>query len=214
MLRAAVTYRFENKVGPYLEALRAAGAEPVGVTPDQSPAVTSLDGFAGLVLTGGTDVAPARYGQSPHAETEAPDEARDELEFRLLREALERGLPVLAICRGMQLFNVFHGGTLLQHLDGHAVRPNDKSQPVHSVEIAGGTRLGEIFGVSALPVNSRHHQAVDKPGTGLLVSARSVADGIVEGLERPDCRFAVAVQWHPEDQPAHAPLFAAFASVL
>jgi putative glutamine amidotransferase len=212
MPRAAVTYGLKTKAGPYLEALCSAGAEPVGVTPDQS--IDSLNGFGGLLLTGGTDVAPARYGQSPRAETEPPDEARDELEYRLLQEALARDLPVLAICRGMQLFNVFHGGTLIQHLEGHAVRLSDRSQPAHEVEIVGGTHLDKIFGPGALKVNSRHHQAVDKPGEGLLVSARSIADGVVEGLERTDRRFAVAVQWHPEDQPAHAPLFAAFASLL
>jgi putative glutamine amidotransferase len=212
MPRAAVTYGLKTKAGPYLDALRDAGAEPVSVTP--ALPVDSLNGFGGLLLTGGTDVAPARYGQSPQPETEPSDEARDELELRLLREAIERDLPVLAICRGMQLFNVFHGGTLLQHLEGHAVRPSDKSRPVHAVEILDGTRLAKIFGVVELQVNSRHHQAVDQAGAGLLVSARSASDEIVEGLERADRRFAVAVQWHPEDQPAHSPLFAAFASLL
>lgn len=211
MPRAAVTFRFGDKAGPYLDALRAAGVEPVEIMPDGP--VISLDGCDGLLLTGGTDVNPARYGQSPLPQTETPDKDRDDLELRLLREAVERDVPVLAICRGMQLFNVFHGGTLLQHIEGHAVRPADRSQPAHAVEIVAGTRLAKIFGADELPVNSRHHQGVDRPGSGLVVSARSI-DGIVEGLERPDLRFAVAVQWHPEDQPMHGPLFRAFAASL
>jgi len=208
MPRAAVTCRFENKVGPYLDALRAAGAEPIGVTPDRP--LSSLDGIDGLVLTGGTDLAPWRYGQSPRPEAQAPDEERDELEFRLLREALEHNLPVLAICRGMQLFNVFHHGTLLQHTGGHVSKSSDPAEPAHSVQIVDGTRLAGIFGIPELRVNSRHHQAVDRAGAGLVISARSVTDAVIEGLERPDRRFALAVQWHPEDQPGHAPLFEAF----
>ncbi len=211
MPRAAVVFRFGDKAGPYLDAVRAAGVEPVEIMPDGP--VVSLDGCDGLLLTGGTDVDPALYGQSPHEKTETADPGRDELEYRFLREALERNTPVLAICRGMQLFNVFHGGTLLQHIDGHAIRPADRSQPAHAVEIVAGTHLAEIFGDGELPVNSRHHQAVDRLGAGLVISARSL-DGIVEGLERIDLRFAVAVQWHPEDQPAHGPLFGAFAASL
>jgi putative glutamine amidotransferase len=125
---------------------------------------------------------------------------------------------VLAICRGLQLFNVFHqGGTLLQHLDGHTIISPDPSEPAHAVVQEPGSRLASILGPGPVDVNSRHHQAVEQVGHGLRVTSRST-DGIVEGLERPDLRFAVAVQWHPEDQvcrfPAQHRLFEAFAAAL
>jgi len=214
--RVAVLYRSEEKAGPYQYALRDAGADPVGVTPEHP--LESLDGFAGLLLTGGTDLDPAAYGQERDARADQPDRERDQLEIRLLREGLDRDLPLLAICRGMQLFNVVHGGTLLQHMERHAVRPADRSQPAHAVTIQPGTALERIVGAGALAVNSRHHQAVDRVGEGLIVSARSIPDGVIEGLERGDRRFAIAVQWHPEDQirqwPRQRQLFCAFANAL
>ncbi|HXP87985.1 MAG TPA: gamma-glutamyl-gamma-aminobutyrate hydrolase family protein [Bryobacteraceae bacterium] len=216
MRRVAVLYRFEEKSMPYMDAVRDAGADPIGVTPEQS--LESLDGLAGFVLTGGTDVDPALYGQAPGPHTEKPDPERDQMEQRLLREALDRDLPVLAICRGMQFFNVFHGGTLLQHIEGHAVRLDDRSLPVHAVTVAPDTMLARITGAGRLEVNSRHHQAVDRVGEGLVVVARSVPDGLIEGLERPVKRFALAVEWHPEDQIRNSPpqqaLFCAFATAL
>lgn len=187
MKRAVLTYRYENKIGPYAEALRRAGIEPIFATPETAPA--SLDGL-GLVLTGGTDVDPSLYGAERHTLSDIADRERDAMEQRLLREALDRDLPVLAICRGMQLFNVIHAGTLSQHIEGH--------RAPHEVSIETGTRLAEIFGTGSRQVNSRHHQTVDRVGHGLIVSARA-PDGIIEGLERPDHRFAVGAQWHPED---------------
>jgi putative glutamine amidotransferase len=201
--RAVLCYRFEKKSAPYADALRAVGVEPVFAVPGAAP--DSVDGL-GLVLSGGTDVDPEIYGQVRHRRVGWPDRERDEMELRFLREALETDVPVLAICRGMQLFNVAHGGgTLLQHIDGH--------RAAHDVCVEDGNRLARAFTPGSLAVNSRHHQAVDRVGEGLIVTARS-ADGIVEALERPDRRFAVAVQWHPEDLPAHACLFAAFAGAL
>ncbi len=197
--RAALTYRVLKKAEPYADALSAAGIEPVLVSPD---APRALDGL-GLVLSGGTDLNPSLYGATAQAENEDPDDPRDALECKLLAEALDRDLPVLAICRGLQLFNVAHGGTLVQHLpnvDLHAVRDGDPAQPVHDVEILPGTRLAAILGCGIHVVNSRHHQAAARRGAGLRISARSVGDGVIEGLEREDRRFAVAVQWHPEDQ--------------
>lgn len=193
--RAALTYRDEKRIRPYAEALRQAGIGPVFVTPD-SP-IASLDGM-GLVLSGGTDLDPALYGSAPEASSDTPDRERDALEQRLLREALDRDTPVLAICRGMQLFNVTHSGTLIQHMEGHRTQ----ERIAHDVQIAEGTRLAKIFGAGARPVNSRHHQAVDRVGQGLVVSARAaglIEGGVIEALERPDLRFAIAVQWHPED---------------
>jgi putative glutamine amidotransferase len=192
---------------PYIEALRAAGVELVEGT--------STEGFAGLVLMGGTDVNPALYGESPDPQTEEPDDARDALECALIAEALERDLPVLGICRGLQILNVQHGGTLVQHTEGHRVNTEDKGVPAHPVEIVPDTRLAVIAG-SKLKwyVNSRHHQAVAKVGKGLVISARDPRDGTVEALERPDKRFVVAVQWHPENQRDMAKLFCAFAAAL
>jgi putative glutamine amidotransferase len=140
------------------------------------------------------------------------------MEWRLLEQAVAADIPVLAICRGMQLFNVFHpGGTLLQHLDGHAVNSHDPAEPAHSVVQEPDSRLASILGLGPVEVNSRHHQAVQQVGQGLVVTSRS-GDGVIEGLERPDLRFAVAVQWHPEDQTvrfaAQRRLFEAFAAAL
>ena len=190
--RVGVTYRNPNKVGPYENALRAVGIEPVLISPDDPQ---PLDGLDGLVLTGGTDVNPTLYHQDRHAANDDPDDARDALEQQLLSTALERNLPVLAICRGMQLFNVAHGGTLEQHVEGH--RQPGISE-AHPIAVDPATRLAEAIGAGSHVVNSRHHQIVDKIGDRLRISARS-EEGYPEALERTDCKFALAVQWHPED---------------
>jgi putative glutamine amidotransferase len=211
MKRAALTFRNEKKVGPYVQALVAVGIEPVLVNPEKP--VYSLDGM-GLVLSGGTDIDPKLYGQEKDPAGDPPDRERDDLELGLLREALDHDLPILAICRGLQLFNIAHlGGTLIQHMEGHRIKDNG----THAVEIGEGTLLASILGSSTGEVNSRHHQAAERIGDGLLVSAKS-PDGIIEGLERTDLRFAIAVQWHPEDMLAGYPqqqkLFAAFGDAL
>jgi putative glutamine amidotransferase len=127
----------------------------------------------------------------------------------------------LAICRGLQLFNVAHGGTLIQHLDNsafHVVRGNDPAVPAHEIVVAADSRLASILGGGVHAVNSRHHQAVERVGAGLTVAARSTPDGVIEALERNDLPFAVAVQWHPEDQArsdlSQKKLFAAFRAAL
>lgn len=214
--KVGVTFRFQKKVEPYVRALTSVGLEPVLISPEEPK---SLGGLGGLVLTGGSDVSPSHYGQNQQPETDEPDEARDELESRLLQEALALDLPVLAICRGMQLFNVVHGGTLIQHLENtatHQVVSADSAGSVHQIAVVPGTALAAILGEGRHPVNSRHHQAVGVLGAGLTVSARSADDGVIEGLERSDKRFAVGVQWHPEDQvnadKTQKKLFEAFAS--
>lgn len=213
-----------EETNPYAEALRAASIEPVIVAPG---AAASLDGVAGLMLMGGSDVNPASYGEARRAETDEPDDLRDELELRLIAEALERDLPVLAICRGLQILNVQHGGTLVQHLEPverHRRRTADLSLPAHAIEIERGSILGRI-GLSGIAqevlrwdVNSRHHQAIARLGKGLRVTARHPDDGVVEAVERPDKRFVVGVQWHPENQSPvreeQARLFRAFADAL
>jgi len=195
----------ENKRGSYRDALTGVGIQPV-------EGVATLDGLAGLVLAGGTDVDPALYGAAPQPETDAPDRVRDRLEMGLIREALDRDLPVLAICRGQQILNVALGGTLLQHIEGHKC---PKQREVHPVSITPGSRLKAILTADEYTVNSRHHQCVDKTGTGLEIAARTPA-GVIEALEMPGRRFVLAVQWHPEartDGP-DARIFEAFRDAL
>jgi len=216
--KAGLTFRYPHKAEPYAEALRQAGIEPVLISPEEPRA---LAGLQGLLLSGGTDLNPARYGGTPHPRNESPDDARDAMETGLLAEALAADLPVLAICRGMQLFNVAQGGTLIQHLDNSAVhekRDTDPALPVHEIQVESGTRLAAILGEGAHAVNSRHHQAIERVGAGLRVTARSTPDGVIEAVERSDRRFALAVQWHPEDQARRdaeqRKLFEAFAGAL
>ena|ERR1700761_2889289 len=216
--RVLLPFRNEKKLKPYEDAIRAAGMEPV---PAFVGSAVTLDPAAGVLLMGGTDVNPKRYGETSRPETDEPDDERDEVELRILGEALERDLPILAICRGLQLLNVYHGGTLIQHLspaEPHDVETEDKAAPAHEVAIAANTRLAQIAGKDRWRVNSRHHQAAQKVGRHLQVSARAAEDGTIEGLERSDKRFVVAVQWHPEDQALRdeeqAKLFRAFAEAL
>ncbi|HLN04609.1 MAG TPA: gamma-glutamyl-gamma-aminobutyrate hydrolase family protein [Bryobacteraceae bacterium] len=218
--KVVVTYDDRKKAEPYAAALRRAGLEPVLVSAEDARSLVGLDG---LVLTGGCDIDPKQYGQEPAPETQKPNPARDRMEMGLLGEALDRDLPVLAICRGLQLLNVYKGGTLVQHLKGDPHRPperprTDPARPMHDVRVAADTKLSAILGEGQHPVNSRHHQAIDKVGAGLRISASSVKDGIVEGIELPDKEFVVAVQWHSEDQAASSEtqmkLFQAFAAAV
>ena len=203
---------------PYVEALRAADIEPILISPGDSVP----DEFPGLLLMGGSDVNPALYGEARISSTETSDDSRDTLELALIRQALDRDLPLLAICRGLQILNVAHGGSLIQHLnstDRHRVRPANRGLPAHPVEIKAGTQLAHIMGESlTLEVNSRHHQAIARLGDGLRASAHDPEDGTIEGVERPDRRFVVGVQWHPENMSPsdarEAKLFQAFGSVL
>jgi len=177
----------ESKREPYRAALRAVGLDPV-------EDLSTLDGVGGLCLAGGADVDPAIYGAVRRKETEEPDRDRELLERRLLDEALGRDLPVLAICRGLQLLNAALGGTLKQDIPDHNRR---KQRDVHEVRIAPDSRLESILGKAVYTVNSRHHQCADQVAPGLLVAAIA-PDGVVEALEVPGKRFALAVQWHPE----------------
>ena len=215
-----MTFDDRKRVEPYTAAMRLAGLEPVLVSAEDTRSLVGLDG---LLLTGGCDVDPKQYGQERAPQTQKPDPARDRMEMGLLGEALDRDLPVLGICRGLQLLNVYRGGTLVQHLQGDPHRPperprTDPAKPMHEVQVAADTKLAAIIGAGSHPVNSRHHQAIDKVGTGLRISATSVKDGIVEGVELPDKEFAVAVQWHPEDQvpgdETQLKLFQAFAAAV
>jgi gamma-glutamyl-gamma-aminobutyrate hydrolase PuuD len=209
MIRVALPFGIgtpESKRDSYRNALSAVDIQPV-------ENVTSLAGLAGLLLAGGADVDPAMYGEARQPGTDEPDQARDRLESALLREALDRDLPVFAICRGLQLVNAVLGGTLVQHIDGHKC---PKQRDVHPVNIAAGSMLESILGRNGYIVNSRHHQCAGKVASELVVAATSPEDGVVEALELPGKRFVLAVQWHPEarmDGP-DAKLFAAFRTAM
>ncbi|HEY2434042.1 MAG TPA: gamma-glutamyl-gamma-aminobutyrate hydrolase family protein [Vicinamibacterales bacterium] len=195
-----------SRIDDYLESVRKAGAEPVVLRNDDDPSAV-LDRVDGILLSGGLDVDPARYGETPHPTTEAaPD--RDAFELPLAREAVRRNVPLFAICRGVQVLNVAEGGTLVQDLPSaartdlnHAVN-EPKTDHTHAIAIASGTRLAAALGGIApndtCPVNSRHHQAVGAVAPGFVVSATS-PDGVVEAIERPASTFCVGVQWHPEN---------------
>ncbi|AWN26322.1 gamma-glutamyl-gamma-aminobutyrate hydrolase family protein [Streptomyces libani] len=165
---------------------------PPGDPATAAAAVARLDG---LVIAGGADVQPARYGAEPHPRTGPPALDRDAWELALIEAALAGGVPLLGICRGLQLLNVALGGTLIQHLDGHAGAPGVFEQ--HEIKPVPGTLLGRTL-PEPVAVPTYHHQAVDRIGRGLLVSAYA-EDGTIEALELPGAYgFALAVQWHPE----------------
>lgn len=216
--RVLVPYRHPKKLIPYEAALRSAGLEPISVSVTEP---ISVNNTAGLLLMGGTDVNPTRYGQTARPETDEPDDQRDGVELELIHEALEKDLPILAICRGIQILNVYHGGTLIQHLSCTQRHDPDKAEPsaiAHEVTIEPHTLLASIAGNPSWRVNSRHHQAIDRVGEKLRVSGRASEDSTVEALERPDKHFVLAVQWHPEDQvkqhPEQLKLFQSFADAL
>lgn len=194
----------------YADSVVRAGGLPVVVPRTDPPAPVDALAFDGLLLTGGGDIDPMLYGQRALDSTYDIDKGRDDLEIALLAEADAREIPVLALCRGMQLVNVVRGGTLVQHLpnpDRHWQKASP-SAPTHDVTILSGTTLESVIGRTPITVNSFHHQSVDLVGSDLLVSATH--DGVVEALESHDARI-VAVQWHPEQlaptRSAHAALF-------
>jgi putative glutamine amidotransferase len=200
----------------YVRALAAVGLLPLVVPPivDPALAVRALDGVRGLVLTGGEDVEPKRYHAAPHPKLGAVDPARDAVELALLDAAWTRRLPLLAICRGIQLLNVFLGGTLFQDLPSE--RPagvrHEGNGARHGLKVERGSTMCAVLGATALDVNSRHHQAV-KDLAGDLLATAWAEDGLIEGAEARDGRRVLAVQWHPEDEHGDA-LFRGFARAL
>jgi putative glutamine amidotransferase len=189
----------------YLRTLDAAGAMPVVLAP-VGDADEYLDRLDGICLSGGPDLDPDAYGaRERHLELGPTEPRLDAFELALLTGALERGLPVLAICRGAQALNVACGGTLHQHVPGHRQKAL-ATEPSHAVQITAGSRLARIVGAGELRVNSFHHQAVDRVGTGLRVVARA-EDGTVEAVE--GAGFVVGVQWHAETLARHMCLFEA-----
>ena len=209
----------------YVRALESAGLVPIVLPPlgTAGASVRVLDAVAGLVLSGGEDVEPSRYGATPHPELGPVNCARDETELALLARARELGMPTLAICRGVQVVNVGLGGTLIQDLpsqrqDTAAHEMNDeRDSRVHGVRVDPASHLAAILGVHSLRVNSIHHQAVDQLGEAMRVSALA-DDGTIEGVESDDpAWWMVGVQWHPEEltaspEPWDRRLFGAFAA--
>jgi putative glutamine amidotransferase len=197
----------------YFQGVTLAGGIAVLLPPqpvDDEIAEQVLDGLHGLVITGGKDVDPARYGQTPHPETDDPRHDRDAWEFALIARALARGLPVLGICRGAQVLNVVLGGTLHQHLPdvvGHTRhQAGDAVFSESRVHIVPGTRLAALIGEYS-DEQCYHHQAIAELGSGLVVSARD-AEGVIEAVELPGDSFGLAVQWHPEERLSDLRLFA------
>jgi putative glutamine amidotransferase len=191
----------------YLRTLDAAGAIPVVLPPTGTdhlgPLLERLDG---LCLSGGPDLDPAAYGAPDrHTELGPTEPSLDAFELSLVRMGLQRGLPILAICRGSQALNVACGGTLHQHVPGHR-QTEAATEPTHEVEIESRSRLHRMVRTRTLAVNSFHHQAVDVLGDGLRVVATAL-DGTIEAIEGDG--FVIGVQWHAETLMAHMPLFEA-----
>jgi putative glutamine amidotransferase len=201
----------------YVRMVRDAGARPVVLPPDDlggpADAAALVARLDGLVLAGGADVEPARYGAVAHPTTRTrPD--RDAGELAVLAAALDADLPVLGVCRGMELLAVAYGGTLVQHLPD--LLGNERHQPApgvygtHPARFAPGSRAAAVFGPTA-EINSYHHQAVDKPGT--LAVTGWADDDVVEAVEDPRLRFVLGVQWHPEEAGDVRPFAALVAAI-
>jgi putative glutamine amidotransferase len=187
---------------PYLQAVLAAGGEPVtldpapdGLAPEKATAM--VHGIDGLLVPGGWDVDPPAYGEERQEETPNVDLPLDLTEIALVRSAVGEGVPVFGICRGQQVINVALGGSLRQHIDGHDMHGHPRDLLAHPIEIVPGSELARVTTTDSLMVNSLHHQSVKDVAPGLHVTAHS-PDGIVEGIESPD-GMIVAVQCHPEE---------------
>lgn len=191
----------------YIESIQAAGALALMLPPD--PALVEnpdevLDRIDAFVLAGGCDVDPARYGQEQHPETVGLVPRRDEFEFALLQRAIERDMPTLCVCRGMQVLNVVRGGTLIQHLPDvlHSVEHRRHAGTFegneHDVQLAPGSLAAHAAGSELTMTKSHHHQGIDQLGEGLVVTGRATGDDLAEAIELPDASFVLGVQWHPE----------------
>ncbi len=208
----------------YVTALEGAGLVPVIIPPlsNVGAAAAILGAVSGLVLTGGEDVDPARYGEMRHEKLRSVNAARDATEAALVEEAKSRGIPVFAICRGIQILNVALGGTLVQDIASQCdtdIAHDDegaRDSRSHDISIEPGSRIAAAMGTERCSVNSFHHQSVKRVASGMRVTARS-PDGVIEGLESTDEDWWVmAVQWHPEEmtrspEPWDRGLFKAFA---
>ena len=191
----------------YAEAIQRAGGLVMMIAPD--PVLVThpdemLDRIDGLILSGGADVDPSSYGAKPNPQTKRTVLERDQTEIALVRRAVERDMPVLGICRGMQLLNVALGGTLHQHIpdivghEDHRRNPGSFENSDHDVRLEPGSLAARAAGEEVHVTKSHHHQAVDEIGDGLVITGRSELDDLVETIEVPACRYVLGVQWHPE----------------
>jgi putative glutamine amidotransferase len=217
-----LTIRAYLSAHTYTDSIRHAGGLPIILVPiDPGDADDVLDRIDGLLLTGGGDVSPSMYGKDPEETVRGVNEERDIFELALVRRAKERKLPVMGICRGLQVINVALGGTLIQDLPshtgvhGHDIVGEGVYEPHLEAMVEDGSRIADIIGAGRHCINSIHHQAVDELGSGLSIAAVAV-DGTIEAIEHEDTEWPlIAVQWHPEflgmrdNGDAHE-LFAAF----
>lgn len=203
----------------YTAGVERAGGVPVllPVTEDGVYAKELLNRIDGLIIPGGPDVAPLLYGEEPLTHIGGTCQDNDNFELTLVRQARELGMPILGVCRGLQIINVAFGGTLFQHIPGdpatpicHAQDMKTRGERTHTVTIAPESLLAQVIGKSTITVNSFHHQAAKDVAPGFMASGHSKADGIIEAIESPD--GILAVQWHPENlfraHDDHAKLFA------
>ncbi|MGW5546125.1 gamma-glutamyl-gamma-aminobutyrate hydrolase family protein [Streptomyces sp. NPDC003998] len=206
---SALRYAAEVSARALIEAVWRAGGEPASIHPADGDAAARLARFDGVLLPGGGDLAPHRYGATTtHHSVYDVDDLQDTFDLKVARACLDLGLPLLAVCRGMQVVNVALGGTLEQDMGGPE---HEHRHLVHPVAIRPGTLLEQAAGAEKADASCYHHQRVERPGRGLTVTA-TAADGTVEGLELPGARaWFTAVQWHPEDtapeDPAQQGLF-------
>jgi len=200
-----------RKLEDYRQSVLHVGGE-VRVLDPSTDIPASLEGLDGLLLTGGGDLSPATYGEAPHPTIEPAEPGRDDFELGLVALARKRGLPILAICRGVQVLNVAYGGTLVQDIPSQVpgalahkleVPPHQAFEFAHEIWIDKDTRLAQLMrerlsDADACQVNSRHHQAIRQLAPGLIASA-TAPDGVIEAVEDPSAAFCLGVQWHPEN---------------
>jgi putative glutamine amidotransferase len=200
-----------RKLEDYRQAMLHVGGE-VRVLDPSMPITSALEGISGLLLTGGEDIAPSRYGEPAHESVVEIDERRDEFELALIAEARRRDLPIFAICRGIQVLNVACGGTLVQDIPSQVpgalehcfkVPPHEPYSLAHEMWLDKDTLLAKLMrerlsDADSCEVNSRHHQAIKAVAPGFQVSA-TAPDGVIEAIEDPSSRFCLGVQWHPEN---------------
>ena len=206
---ALIAIAQNRRMSDYMESVRRAGGEPIEVAAGGEAAEHILARVDGIMLTGGGDVDPMLYGETPHATFQAAEGDRDQFEIALTRAAIAAKIPFLAICRGMQLLNVAMGGTLIQDIPSqvpgaleHSV-PEPRAHVAHEVWVAKGSRLSALLADhmedgETCHVNSRHHQSVATAAPGFEITATS-PDGVIEAMEQPGAAFCIGVQWHPEN---------------
>lgn len=210
-----------SRIDDYVTSVEHAGGRPRILETGESPRKV-IEEIDGLLLTGGGDIDPVFYAEDRHESVEDAEPGRDEFELDLARRAITSDLPLLAICRGAQVLNVAAGGSLVQDIPSSLATtiPHRVSTPrdarAHDVSVSDGSRLQQALGPAApgrsCRVNSRHHQSVARLGTGMVASA-TAPDGVIEAIEKPDARFCLGVQWHPENfcrTGEFGPLFESF----